>query len=122
MTVPRGLRCEGAALYRRVLADVPAGMELDATERETLKRAAQLADLVADLQADLNRRGLWVIGSTGQEMLNPSVGRIMQGNNAISTMLARGVKLTPPEKTGHLSKRGRDQLRDARRQRWPRTG
>jgi hypothetical protein len=118
LTVPRGLQREGAALYRRILADVPEGMELDAAELETVKRAAQLADLAAEVQADLRQRGLWVIGSTGREMLNPEVARIAQLNNAITAMLAR-VKLSPREGTRHLSKRQRDQLKDARRARWP---
>jgi hypothetical protein len=112
------LRREGAALYRRVLADVPVGMELDAVERETIKRAAQLVDLAAEVQADLEARGLWVPGSAGQDVMNPAVARLTTLHAAVAATLAR-VKLNPPAKTGHLSKRQRDQLRDARRQRWP---
>jgi hypothetical protein len=118
MTVPKSLRREGAALYRRVVADVPVGMELDACERETVKRAAQLADLAAEVQADLERRGLWVLGSAGQDVMNPAVARLTTLHAAVATTLAR-VKLNPPQKTSHLSKRQRDQLAAARAQRWP---
>lgn len=121
MTVPKGLQREGAALYRRIVADVPEDDELTAADRETVKRAAQLADLAATVQADLNKRGLWVTGSTGQEMLNPEIARIAQLNATIASMLAR-VKPTPEKGTRHMSKRQRDQHRDqleeARRARW----
>jgi hypothetical protein len=118
MIVPEDLRDEGAALYRRVLADVPEGMELDACEREAVKRAAKLADLAADLEADLAQRGLWTIGSTGQPVFNPEVARLTTLHATIAATLAR-VKLTPPATTGHLNRRQRGQLADARRQRWP---
>jgi hypothetical protein len=117
LTVPRGLQREGAALYRRILDDVPEGMELTAAERETVKRAAALADLAGKVQADLDARGLWVEGSTGRERLNPELAEYRQLQATIASMLGK-VKLDDQQGTRHLNRRQRSQLADARRARW----
>jgi hypothetical protein len=63
-------------------------MELDACERGAVKRAAKLADLAAEVEADLAQRGLWVVGSTGQDMLNAEVGRPATLHASIASTLA----------------------------------
>jgi P27 family predicted phage terminase small subunit len=117
---PSPLGPTGRALWRRVIADVPDGMVLDAVELEALEQACRAIDTAGQLEREAQAMGLVVKGSTGQPGVNPLLREARLQRSAAVTMLAK-VKLTPPtEKTGHLSKRARDQLRDARAQRWPR--
>lgn len=120
---PRPLGPTGRALWRRVTADVPDGMELTAVELEALRQAAQTLDTAADLEREGRRLGLVVKGSSGQASANPLLREARLQRQAAVGMLAR-VKLTPPaERTGRMNKRQRDRRRDqlaqARRARWP---
>ena len=112
VAVPKGLRREGAALYRSIAGDLDPGLEFDAVELDTLRRACELADLAADLKADVAQRGLYVIGSRNQEVANPSVGRLAQVQRSITAMTARLKLSPPPVRTGRLNARQRAIVRD----------
>ena len=124
MNPPRPLGPTGRALWRRVVADVPDGMVLDAIELEALRMTCQTLDVAGDLEREGRKLGLVVEGSTGRANVNPLLREARLQRSAAIAMLAR-VKLSPPEeRTGGLSKRQRDRRRDqlaqARRSRWPR--
>jgi hypothetical protein len=100
MSVPAGLRREGAALYR----SINDALDLSVIERDTLRRAAELADMAADLKADIAERGL---------VDNSSVLRLVQVQKAI---VALTKQITPREpSTRHLSRAQRNKLRDMNR-------
>lgn len=103
MTVraPRGLRRDGAALWRETVEAI----DLNVLERDALRRACELADLAADLKADIAERGL-VIG----DRPNPSVLRLVQVQTAITRITKALVPKEPS--TRHLSRSQRNKLRD----------
>jgi Phage terminase, small subunit len=119
---PRRLKPSGRALWRHVVEDVPEGMILDAIELEVLRMACQTVDTAADLEREARAMPTLVAGSGEQLVVNPLLREARLHRSAAVTMLAK-IKLSPPEQTGHLSKRQRDRRRDqlaaARRARWP---
>lgn len=108
---PANLRKAGRALWRQIQADVDDALELDAREEAILQRACSMADLAADLAADLDEHGRWIEGSTGRQRLNPAVTELRQAETAIATLLSR-VEMAPVLRTGTLNSRQRNRLRD----------
>jgi hypothetical protein len=102
-TTPKGLRQEGRALYR----SVAEALDLNVIELDTLRRAAELADVAADLKADISERGL---------VNNSSVLRLVQVQKAIAALTK---SITPKEPgTRHMSRAQRNRARDLARQGW----
>jgi hypothetical protein len=94
-------------------------MVLTASELHGLRTAAGMVDRADELDAIARADGMVVAGSTGQPVLHPAVREARQHRSAAAAIIAR-IKLEPPKvRTGPLSKRQRDQLGDARRNRWP---
>lgn len=119
---PKGLKEPGAALWQATVADVAEGWALDSRDLAVLEQACRLRDAAAALERRVGRMGVMTTGSKGQPTLNPCVRELRVTRLAIASALGK-VELRPPRQgTRHLSKRGRDQLADARRQRWPRAG
>ena len=57
-------------------------------------------------------------GSEGQQVGHPLL-REVRMTRALIISTVKKIETAPPrERTGHLDKRGRDELRDARRKRW----
>src|ERR1700752_3042717 len=110
-TVPKGLRREGAALYRRVLADLDEGLSFDVLELERPHGAARLGDDLAAMRSDVAQRGLWVESPKGM-IPNPMLLRIESAEKAIAVLLSRLSVQRPEPKTGHLSRAQRNRLRD----------
>jgi hypothetical protein len=72
---------------RRVWREVTGPFELDLRELENLRMACAQLDLVARLDAVIERDGLTVVGSTGQPRLNPAVVEVRQARVAASRLL-----------------------------------
>ena len=115
---PAGLQKAGRSLWKAMAADVAQGWELDARDRAQLGSACRLADAAALLEEVVERDGVMAKGSTGQPVVHPALIELRQHRAAIAALLAR-VELAPPEqRTGPMSARQRDQLRQARQARW----
>ena len=78
----------GKAVWRRVLADLGDGWELDARELLILESACRQADGNAQLEAAIDADGVTVRGSMGQPRLNAMVTELRQGRLALERLLA----------------------------------
>jgi hypothetical protein len=101
----------GAALWRRIVADVPDELELDARELSLLESAACAADRVAELEALIARDGLMLAGSKGQARLHPAVAEARMTRQLCSILLSKISLAAPEPKTGALNVRQRGDLR-----------
>jgi len=117
-TKPRGLGRSGTRLWEEITGAVAPGWELDGRDVALLARACRLADVEADLRADVERDGRVVSGSTGQPVVHPALKEARQTATAIAAIVAKVEIREPRARTGHLDKAARDQLGDARRKRW----
>lgn len=114
---PSGLQKAGRALWKAMAGDVAPGWEFDARDLALLGSACRLADAAALLEVVVERDGVTARGSTGQVVVHPALVELRQHRAAIAALLAK-VELAPPElRTGPLSARQRDQLRQARQAR-----
>lgn len=119
---PNGLRTEGLRLWHDTLAGVADGWALDIADLTLLEEACRLRDTVTRLQRRVDREGTQVTGSEGQMVAHPLL-REVRMSRALIVSTVKKVEIAPPhQRTGGMSKRQRDQLADARRQRWPKTG
>src|SRR4051812_30156749 len=115
---PRGLARPGGQLWDEITGAVAADWALDGKDLALLTRACRLADVEAELRADVARDGRMVTGSTGQPVVNPALKEARLTAAAIAGIVGR-VEIRPPQqRTAHLAKSARDQLRDARMRRW----
>jgi hypothetical protein len=73
----------GEALEKVIREDLPENVELDPREEILLRAAAQQADDVASLEADVRARGHVVDG-----LVNPSIREARQGRVALSRLLS----------------------------------
>jgi hypothetical protein len=118
MTRPDGLGDAGAALWAAIPGDVPAGWELDARGVAVLGAACRQADLVADLEAAVERDGLMIEGAAGQRRLNGAVTELRQARVAMARLLG-DVKL--PDEDGKATSAASERARHAAQARWSRT-
>jgi hypothetical protein len=79
----------GAELVEAIVARLPEGIELDDRERALLELARRQAVDLERLEADIRVRGTTVTGSTGQDVLNPSIAEARQARLAIGRLLAQ---------------------------------
>jgi hypothetical protein len=116
---PSDLNAPGRALWEDVSAGVAEGWKLDAKDYAYLTQAAKAADMAARLQRRIDREGVVVKGSMGQRVAHPLL-REARLHRALVVAAVGKVELAPPRQTtGHLNRRQRAQLADARRERWP---
>jgi P27 family predicted phage terminase small subunit len=113
---PRGLGAPGRALWRRIVADVEEGWRLDERDLALLSAAASAADRVSELEALVERDGLMIRGSKGQDRLHPAVSEARMQRALVSAMLVKVDLKAPDPRTGALSGRQRDHLRRALRE------
>ncbi len=107
----------GAQLRARLDRELGDGLVWDHRELEVLDRAAAMADVIATLEAAVERDGLVVTGSTGQPRLHPAVAELRQSRLALLRML-ESLKL--PQDSGIVrSARNEKKARNARA-RWGR--
>lgn len=64
------------------------GLELDRDDRVVLHNAARVADLIADLDADIAAHGVMLIGPSGSSKVNPAVAESRQQRVALARLLA----------------------------------
>jgi hypothetical protein len=108
---PAGLLKAGIGLWKAVVRDVDEAWELDARDLHVLELAARAADRAAELGDLIDRDGLMIAGSTGQDRLHPAVVE-QRMQRQLSAVLVAKVQLEPPAvRTGHLSGRQRADIR-----------
>jgi hypothetical protein len=74
----------GAALEKMIREDLPEHVEFDPREEALLAAAAQQAEDIAALEADIRARGHVIDGG----IVNPSVREVRQGRLALGRLLA----------------------------------
>lgn len=111
---PDGLGDAGLALWRSI---VPA-YELRPDEVRLLADACREADLVARLEEALTDAPLMVIGSQGQQVINPLMQEVRQHRTVLAQLL-KALKL-PDSPAGAKQKAAAasEQARAAARARW----
>ena len=114
---PRGLGKDGRKLWRSILADVADDWELDARDLAFLETACRAADVIAELEATVERDGSMIAGSRGQLIVNPAVAEMRQ-QRTTQTAALRRVELDAPPSRSNRSAAQLDQLAQARRNRW----
>src|SRR5262245_61744524 len=115
---PEHLLDAGRALWADVHAGVAEGWALDVKDLGYLRQACGLADTVAALEEAVGDVGL--LDEDGKVT---DATKELRLTRALLTLTLKRVEIEPPmERTGHLSKRQRDQLRNARAVRWGRPG
>ncbi len=112
---PEGLDRAGAELWDAIVGDVAVGWTLDARDLALLEAAARAADHAAELETAVDRDGLMIAGSKGQQRLHPAVAEARAQRQLMTTLIAR-VEIAPEGQAG-LSDRQRDQLSRARQKR-----
>jgi P27 family predicted phage terminase small subunit len=86
---PSGLDKPGRALWRAIWADLGPELELDARERELLRRACRTADELEQLEAAVDRDGVMSLGSEGQPVVNPAVREARQLRLTLARLLGQ---------------------------------
>jgi len=111
---PTGLGKEGRALWRSVIDDVASrgtdelDCELDPRELKLLEHACRVEDRIVALQELVDKQGLRVRGSKGQQVLNPAIAEIRQQQIVQQRLLGQiGLDVGTGEKTGAASNRAR---------------
>ena len=108
---PSGLGPAGRSLWRRVVADVPADVELDARDLIFLEQAGRASDRVSELEELIARDGLMIAGSKGQDRLHPAVAEARMQRQLVAVLLSKIELDVPGVKTGSLNVRQRADLR-----------
>lgn len=75
-TTTKTANSAGAQLRARLDRELGDGLVWDHRELEILDRAAAMANVIAALDAAVQRDGLTVVGSTGQLRLHPAVAEL----------------------------------------------
>lgn len=84
---PPGLASAGKRLWRAIVGDLAAGLELDERELAILAAAGRQADAVAALERSIARDGHMLRGAAGQRRLNAAVTEARQGRVALARLL-----------------------------------
>src|SRR5947209_8786516 len=110
---PKGLGTAGRLVWRRTLAAVADGWELDERDLLVLEQAGRQGDLIADLEAAIERDGLSVKGAAGQDRLNAAVPALNAARALLGRLLAQ-IQIAPPApRTGLMSGRQRANVKRA---------
>jgi hypothetical protein len=86
---PKGLDAPGRALWRSVIADVPADWEFDSRDLAVLEQAARLADTIVALEASVTDDGVMLTGAAGQRRLNGAVVELRQARLGLGRLLGQ---------------------------------
>lgn len=78
----------GSLLRQQMDGALPNGAEWDEREAALLSLAEAQADDIDALEKELEHQGPMVIGSTGQQRLNPIFGELRQQRLALSRILS----------------------------------
>jgi phage terminase small subunit len=113
---PNGLEAPGKALWRAVHNDLPSGWEFDGRDLQLLAQACRQIDVVAGLEAEIERRGLFVRGSQMQSRLNPAIAEARQGRLAVGRLL--GLIHMPTDEDSKPVSAASERARKAAQSRW----
>lgn len=83
--MPNGFAAPGKRIWKSVVGVY--GLRPD--ELQILEDACRTADLVARLQKSVDAQGLMVLGSMGQEVINPALQEIRQQRNTLRQLFQR---------------------------------
>lgn len=75
---PAALKASGKRLWRKILADLAQGWELDARELHLLERACRCGDHIDALEKVIRRDGAAIEGSRGQTIAHPALSEARQ--------------------------------------------
>jgi hypothetical protein len=95
-TAPNSLQKDGRALWDSLIGTVSID---DARVRHELLQACAIEDDIARYRAELAKSSLLVVGSTGQQVVNPLIAAI-----SVATSLQRKL-LEPPRPTRIVRRR-----------------
>lgn len=115
---PAGLNPTGRALWNSITKDY----ELRADERRILTDACREADLIQALTKELDGSDILIIGSQGQQVLNPIVSELRQHRSTLASLLKQ---LKLPDATDEKKDDAGDRSASARaaaQARWSRRG
>jgi phage terminase small subunit len=115
---PKGLHPAGLALWNETIEGVQDGWRLDSHDLVVLEECCRLRDMEARLQRRVDREGILIAGSEGQQVTHPALRELRMTRALVLANIRRVEIARPRATTGHLDKRSRDQLRDARAKRW----
>lgn len=86
-TKPRGLKASGGKLWR--LISDPAKYELRPDELRILEDACREADLIDEIERQLEGEPFMVTGSQGQDVIHPLIPELRQHRATLTSMLLK---------------------------------
>lgn len=119
-TKPKNLKVAGAKLWR--LISDPAKYELRPDELRILEDACREADLIDEIESQLDGEPFMVTGSQGQDVIHPLIPELRQHRATLTSMLLK-LKLPDDEPTEKASTSPRSVgARNAANARWGNSG
>jgi hypothetical protein len=115
---PKSLGDAGRALWERM----HDGIEYDASETETLRKACELEDTAAALAAALEGEPMVVTGSRGQSVPHPLLAELRMTRSEVARLLSRLRVIDEPDAVGGRKMTRSESGRRAAQARWARTG
>lgn len=107
---PRNMGAVGLTFWKKVTKDY----EFRHDELRILEDACRTMSLIAKLEAGVAKTDLYMMGSQGQQVINPGISELRQQRNTLRSLLAA---LDLPEESGeHVSRSVK--ARDAAKSRW----
>ena len=103
-SAPPTLRADGAALWERIIGDLPEHWELDERELHLLESASQVRDQIAQLDAAVAADGAFITGSRGLRQVHPGIAEARQLRGAEMRLL-RALQLTNPADASPTTKK-----------------
>lgn len=116
-TPPPGLRAGGTALWNACHGEIPEDWQFDAIEAWHLQAACELRDTLDELRKMIQKHGVLVPGSQGQDVLNPALAEARLTGAAIAQLLS---KVRLPDEDGVPESPRSKQARKAANVRWSR--
>ncbi len=112
---PKGLGAPGKVLWKSIQQDLEPGLEFDARDTELLTRACRCADELAKLEEMIDARGVTVLGSRYQTVVNPALSEARQARLVLLRFLSAIGMADPSDRPGKgtlASRRGRAAAED----------
>jgi phage terminase small subunit len=94
--MPAKLKASGKSLWR----EMTATYQFSPSELATLRQACFTVDLIDDINAELAKDGLTVIGSTGQLRANPLIAAISDNRRTLEILFRDLALPVPGESAG----------------------
>lgn len=114
---PKGLGASGKAFWNQLHAELPEGFRFDGRELFHLEAACQLWDTLDALRQAIEKQGVSVKGSQGQDTVNPALSEARLTRLAMAQHLNR---IELPDEDGVPESPRSKQARRAAQVRWTR--